>query len=1342
MAKKGRSSFSSVLDSVLLVCSILIILAGFFFFKYGGITASVIGVAPAIEDTEVEPAVTAALEENGQARVIVIINDDSLSAANQKGKSPAILSAQELEAEKEKISLSQEKVLGQMDVIDSSESKAGEKELLENGQNEQYDFELKHQYETINGFSGNVTEEGLEKLQSLGVAKVYLDRKVSVALDASVPQINANNLWPININGQNITGKGETICIIDTGIDYTHGALGACDPVTFVFNGTVENLVPLVESQHPYNNNEDITYTITKPRYSSIAVHFSNISLEEQAGGIDTSDRIIVYDQNNNTLAVYKGSHADVWSPSAEGDTIYVRLVSDGSVTLDGFYIDQVINGFTNTTMDWSGCRILDGWDFVNTDNDPMDDHGHGTHVAGIVASGDSTYRGVAPEANLAAAKAMDSSGSGYISDVDAGIDWCVSNSRRLNISVISMSVGTGSTYSSYCDNYYPSTAAAVNNAVAQGIAVTIAAGNSGSSTGISAPACLGNATSVGAVSDGDSVMSYSNSAGILDLLAPGATITSANLNGGFVQMGGTSMAAPHAAGAIALLHQYWRLAYSQNITPAEAENKLKLAGKMILDGKSNIIKPRIDILGAIQLYINFTPASMANDSLIKTGEALINITSDKALSSAILEWTHSNGTMVNYSMIQAEAKSFYYQISNLSEGSHSYRVYGNDSVNTWGASSIRNLKTDFTAPAIYPADITPTMVFNDRTVVFRVNVTDLNLNASAVYLESDFSGSGENYALNWENGNVYNYTLTGLSNLSNQKNITYRFNAYDLAGNVNSSDRNNFVVQNRVPGGLNISTPENGAIVGTGDLIQFNGLAMDLDNDSLTYSWDFGDNSSSAEQTVSHAYAAAGNYLVIFSVSDQYSSNSTNITLTITASTSEPLLIFAINLAPETVHNDDDLVFKINVTGANLNTSAVFAELNYSQQLFVYAMNLESGDRYNFTFGSGNLSNQLNVSYRFRAYDTAGGMSSSANYSFVVQNRVPSNITITSPSDGSVIELGDNTVFAAWAGDADNDNLIYSWNFGDSSSAAIGASKTHAYNLTGTYVAEVNVSDPYSSNGSTVSVHVNDTKAPGITAAFNAETHLQRDSGSMVLRVTAFDYSGISNLSVWFNDTLLPFSSAYCSYPNSSAKKCSWNITFASSDAASYNITIFTVDNFSIKHTNTTIYSLNFTSCSDGIKNGNEAGTDCGGSCSACSSGENSSGSSSSGGSSSSSGGSGGGGGGSSSGGGDENNVPLTVAAVSDETSAGETESAGSESAGETVLPETVDTSSSESVQTSGPAEESAAGTESTFSKITGWFSAKMPAEMNFRVWTLLGIAVIIILLLLAYWFALREKE
>ena len=130
------------------------------------------------------------------------------------------------------------------------------------------------------------------------------------------------------------------------------------------------------------------------------------------------------------------------------------------------------------------GNKVIAGQDFANNDSDPMDDNGHGTHVAGIIASSDSAYRGVAPDAKLAAMKVCNAGGSCEDADVLAGFDWCIDNAEAYNISVISISLGGGS-YTSYCDETldFAAYSQAIANAAGKNISVVAATGNAGANS-------------------------------------------------------------------------------------------------------------------------------------------------------------------------------------------------------------------------------------------------------------------------------------------------------------------------------------------------------------------------------------------------------------------------------------------------------------------------------------------------------------------------------------------------------------------------------------------------------------------------------------------------------------------------------------------------------------------------------------------------------------------------------------------------------------------------------------------------------------------------------------------
>lgn len=257
-----------------------------------------------------------------------------------------------------------------------------------------------------------------------------------------------------------------------------------------------------------------------------------------------------------------------------------------------------------------SGCPV---------DGSAPDEQGHGTHVAGIIAGqGASGTPGMAPGAGLAAVRVLDAAGSGYTSDVLAGLDWVVSHGAELNIKIINLSLGGGS-YSGVCDTADANTqlyAGAVAAARQAGMAVFAAAGNGGQAEKMLAPACVSGVVAVGNVYDSAlGVMTWpgctdsavqpgqvacsSNGGAALDVLAPGTLIESSWPGGGTAIKSGTSMAAPHAAGTAALL-----LEASPEMTPDALESLLKSSGIPVTDPRNGRVTPRIDALAAVEQLI------------------------------------------------------------------------------------------------------------------------------------------------------------------------------------------------------------------------------------------------------------------------------------------------------------------------------------------------------------------------------------------------------------------------------------------------------------------------------------------------------------------------------------------------------------------------------------------------------------------------------------------------------------------------------------------------------------------------------------------------------------------
>ncbi len=252
------------------------------------------------------------------------------------------------------------------------------------------------------------------------------------------------------------------------------------------------------------------------------------------------------------------------------------------------------------------------GYDFVNNDSDPFDDNGHGTLTAGVVASNNTFWRGVATKVNLLAVKMMNASGVGSLSMAIAGVDWCVTNKNLYNISVISMSFAFPGTYTPSTNPGYMDVA--LQAAYNSNIVSVAASGNDGSFNSISYPAISPYVISVGSSQDAhfgtfqsfplpnglsctenttyaDLVSCFSNRAPFLDLMAPGSRISAVGDQGD-----GTSMAAPHVSGTIALMKQR-----NPQMTVSQIENILKSTGNQIYDNATGLTFPRVNALEAVK---------------------------------------------------------------------------------------------------------------------------------------------------------------------------------------------------------------------------------------------------------------------------------------------------------------------------------------------------------------------------------------------------------------------------------------------------------------------------------------------------------------------------------------------------------------------------------------------------------------------------------------------------------------------------------------------------------------------------------------------------------------------
>lgn len=443
----------------------------------------------------------------------------------------------------------------------------------------------------------------------------------------------------------------------------------------------------------------------------------------------------------------------------------------------------------------------LGGKNFVNS-NDPMDDNGHGSHVAGIItADGVSpSAKGVAPGTGIIAGKVLDASGSGYFSNTVAAIYWAVDGPDGIpntvddfNADAISLSLGSSPpyTYNGFCDNVMPDMTTAIKYAVDRGVVVVVAAGNSGSS-GVSIPGCISYSTTVGAVDSSDRIASFSGIGNAVDITAPGVNILSA-WGSGYAYASGTSMATPVVSGTVALIkyaHPDYTVAQTQDALFKNVKD-LGIAGKDSTYGWG-----RVDAYGAAATTDDVAISSISAPSSVVQG-ATINISVNVAN-----QGTQPESFIVNV-MDSTELVTIGSQGVTLNTGSSTILTFnwntsgslpGSHTINA-SASSVPG-ETN-TANNVKTATVTVVLPDTTSPVISNVQVSSVTDTKSTITWATNEpadslirygntappSGTAYNPAL----VTSHSITLTGLS-----QNTTYFFEVQSADGSGNTAVDNN----------------------------------------------------------------------------------------------------------------------------------------------------------------------------------------------------------------------------------------------------------------------------------------------------------------------------------------------------------------------------------------------------------------------------------------------------------------------------------------------------------------------------------------------------------------------
>ena len=255
----------------------------------------------------------------------------------------------------------------------------------------------------------------------------------------------------------------------------------------------------------------------------------------------------------------------EVWAQGYTGKGVIVAVVDTG---VDYNHEDLKNNIWTNANeivgngIDDDGNGYIDdnyGWNFDEKNNNTLDNNGHGTHVSGTIAGENNNYgvTGIAYDAKIMPVKVLNESGSGSYSSISKGIRYAVDNGAN----VINLSLGGTSSNRTL--------ESAINYASSKGVIVVMAAGNDGdSSPDYPARYASKSGIAVGAVDKNNNMPDFSNRSGANEIsyvTAPGVKVYSSVPNNQYATYNGTSMAAPHVAGVVALM-----LSANPNLTDAQ----------------------------------------------------------------------------------------------------------------------------------------------------------------------------------------------------------------------------------------------------------------------------------------------------------------------------------------------------------------------------------------------------------------------------------------------------------------------------------------------------------------------------------------------------------------------------------------------------------------------------------------------------------------------------------------------------------------------------------------------------------------------------------------------------
>ncbi len=695
-----------------------------------------------------------------------------------------------------------------------------------------------------------------------------------------------------------------------------------------------------------------------------------------------------------------------------------------------------------NGIDDDNNGRIDDlyGWDFVNNDNDPSDDNGHGTHCAGTIGGVGNNGAGVVGvnwSVKMVALKFLGSNGSGSTSSAMLALDYCV----RTGIKISSNSWG-GSSYSPVFDSM-------LSTARDAGHLFIAAAGNASSNNDSTPtyPASYGqdNVIAVASIDSNGNRSGFSNYGAVsVDIGAPGGGIQSTYPTNSYATMSGTSMATPHVAGAAALIWGFkpsWTYAQVRDCILNNITATSQMSGVVSTGGVLNVHSSLLDAQGsntaptvAISAPANGSSANFGA-SVTFTGSA--SDTQDGSLTSSLV-WTSNRDGQIGTGGTFAK--------SNLSAGVHTITANVTDSGGLNGSAVVTlTINAENTPPTVQiqaPSGGSSHTQGTAVTFTGSANDTQDGSLSSALVWTSSVSG---------QIGTGASFSTSTLA--AGSHTITAR--ATD-SGGLQGSATVTITIQNTAPT-VQILSPASGSSFTQGVSVSFSGSANDVQNGNLTSALVWTSSVSGQIGTggsFSTAGLSVGTHTITARATDSGGlQGSATITLNITEANAAPVVQI---LSPA---NGSSFTQGVSVSFSGSANDPQSGNLS-SALVWTSSMNGQFGT------GASVSTSALSVgthTITARATDS-GGLQGSASISLTINApNTPPVVQILSPGSASSFNQGSAVSFSGSSNDAQSGNLSAGlvWTSSISGQIGTGASFSTSALSVGSHLITAQSTDP-----------------------------------------------------------------------------------------------------------------------------------------------------------------------------------------------------------------------------------------------------------------------------------------